>query len=79
MQDRETRTMLRVIMLGNLGSDAELRYAANERLMASFRIAVNQVRTNAAGAREESTEWFRIDVAGHGAEFAARLQKASAC
>jgi single-stranded DNA-binding protein len=55
--------MLRVIMLDNLGGDAELRYAANERPMASFRIAVDQVRTSAAGEREESTEWFRINVA----------------
>lgn len=75
LQDKETRTMLHVILLGNLGGDAELRYAANERPMASSRIAGNQVRTSAAGEREESTEWFRIDVAGHRAEFASRLQK----
>jgi single-strand DNA-binding protein len=67
--------MLRVTVLGNLGADAELRYSANERQITSFRIAVNQVRTNAAGEREESTEWFRINVAGRQAEYAARLQK----
>jgi len=67
--------MLRVTVLGNLGSDAELRYSATERPIASFRIAVNQVRTNAGGEREESTEWFRINVAGRQAEYASRLQK----
>src|SRR5919204_5425416 len=67
--------MLRVIVMGNLGSDAELRHTANGAAIASFRIAVNQVRTNAAGEREESTEWFRINVAGRQAEYASRLQK----
>ena len=67
--------MLRVTVMGHLGSDAELRHTANEAAIASFRIAVNQVRTNAAGEREESTEWFRINVAGRQAEYAARLQK----
>ena len=67
--------MLRVTVLGNLGSDAELRYSATERPIASFRIAVNQVRTNAGGEREESTEWFRINVAGRQAEYASRLHK----
>jgi single-strand DNA-binding protein len=67
--------MLRVTAVGNLGSDAELRYSANDRQIAQFRIAINQVRTNAAGEREESTEWFRINVAGRQAEFASRLQK----
>jgi single-strand DNA-binding protein len=67
--------MLRVTVIGNLGSDAELRYSANDRQIAQFRIAVNQVRTNAAGEREESTEWFRINVVGRQAEYALRLQK----
>ena len=67
--------MLRVTVLGNLGSDAELRYSASERQITQFRIAVNQMRTNAAGEREESTDWFRINVAGRQAEYASRLQK----
>ena len=67
--------MLRVTLMGHLGSDAELRHSARETPIASFRVAVNQVRTNAAGQREESTEWFRITVAGRQAESASRLQK----
>jgi len=67
--------MLRVTVLGNLGSDAELRHTANERQIAQFRIAVNQVRSSGAGEREESTEWFRVNVAGRQAEYASRLQK----
>src|SRR5439155_15509772 len=67
--------MLRVTVLGNLGSDAELRYSTKGAQIAGFRIAVNQVRTSAGGEREESTEWFRINVAGRQAEYAAHLQK----
>ena len=67
--------MLRVTLMGHLGSDAELRHSARETPIASFRVAVNQVRTNPAGEREESTEWFRINVAGRQAEYASRLQK----
>jgi single-strand DNA-binding protein len=61
--------------MGHLGSDAQLRHSAKDTPIATFRVAVNQVRTNAAGQPEESTEWFRINVAGRQAEFASRLQK----
>ena len=67
--------MLRVSVLGNLGSDAELRSSTKGAPIAGFRVAVNQVRTGASGEREETTEWFRINVAGRQAEYAARLQK----
>jgi single-strand DNA-binding protein len=67
--------MLRVTVLGNLGGDAELRYSAKEAPIAQFRIAVSQVRSKANGEREESTEWFRINVAGREANYASRLQK----
>ena len=67
--------MLRVSVLGNLGSDAELRYSAKGAPIAGFRVAVNQVRTSANGEREESTEWFRVNVTGRQADYAAHLQK----
>ena len=72
---KRTQDMLRVTVLGNLGSDAELRYSTKGAQIAGFRIAVNQVRTGATGEREESTEWFRINVTGRQAEYAAHLQK----
>ena len=67
--------MLRVTVMGNLGSDAELRYSAKGTAIAQLRIAVNQVRTGPAGERQESTEWFRINVASRQADYAGRLQK----
>src|SRR5437879_13914916 len=74
---RETRTqdMLRVTVLGNLGSDAELRHSTKGGPIAGFRAAVNQVRTGTNGEREESTGRFRINVAGRQAGCAAHLQK----
>jgi single-strand DNA-binding protein len=67
--------MLRVTVLGNLGSDAELRFSAKGTPIAGFSVAVNQVRTGVNGQREESTEWFRINVTGRQADFASHLQK----
>lgn len=75
VRDERVKDMLRVTVLGNLGSDAELRSLTKGTQIAGFRIAVNQVRTNANGQREDSTEWFRINVAGRQADYASHLQK----
>jgi len=69
------REMLRITVMGNLSSDAESRLSAEDRPITHFRIAVNQTRTNPAGGREESTEWFQINVAGRLAEYASGLRK----
>jgi single-strand DNA-binding protein len=61
--------------LGHPGADAELRYSQKGAPIAQFRIAVNQVRTGADGGREESTEWFRVNVGDRQAEYAGRLLK----
>jgi single-strand DNA-binding protein len=67
--------MLRVSLVGNLGADPELRYSQKGTPIASFRVAVNQIRTGADGERQENTEWFRIRATGRLSEFAQRLQK----
>jgi single-strand DNA-binding protein len=67
--------MLRVSLLGNLGADPELRYSQKGTPMASFRVAVNQVRTGPDGERQENTEWFRVRASGRLSDFAQRLQK----
>ncbi len=69
--------MLRVSLLGNLGADPELRYSQKGAPMTTFRVAVNQVRTNAEGEREEHTEWFAVRGMGRLAESAQRLTKGS--
>ena len=67
--------MLRVTVVGNLGSDPELRQSNSGALIAGFRMAVNQVRLNGSGEREESTEWFRVNVPGRQVDYAAQLQR----
>jgi single-strand DNA-binding protein len=75
VREMTTQDMLRVTVLGNLGSDAEHRFSTKGAPIAGFRVAVNQMRTSANGKGEESTEWFRINVTGRQAEYAAHLQK----
>jgi len=67
--------MLRVTFLGHLGRDAEQRSSTKGTRLVSLSVAVNQLRTNATGQPDESTEWFRVTVAGRQAEYAAHLQK----
>src|SRR5918911_195114 len=67
--------MLRVTLLGNLGADPEVRYTSKGSAMASFRVAVNQVRTGPDGERQETTEWFRVRAMGRLADAAQRLSK----
>lgn len=75
LEQMEFDDMLRVTVMGNLGSDAEVRFSARENRIASFRIAVNQVRTDSTGERQDSTELFRVNVMGRQAEYASHLLK----
>jgi single-strand DNA-binding protein len=61
--------MLRVTLVGNVGADPELRYTAKGTQIASFNVAVNQVRFGTDGERQENTEWFRIRLSGRQVEF----------
>src|SRR6202022_2583130 len=67
--------MLRVTLLGNMGGDPEVRYSQKGTQIASFSVAVNQVRRGPDGERQESTEWFRIRVSGYQTEYVQRLTK----
>lgn len=67
--------MLRVTLLGNLGSDPEARYTATGNVVVTLRVAVNQIRKGPDGERQENTEWFRVNITGPRTEFAKRLSK----
>jgi single-strand DNA-binding protein len=73
-QERTTFDMLRVSLLGNLGADPETRTSQKGSPITTFRVAVNQLRTD-AGERQENTEWFRIRAMGRLAESSQRLAK----
>jgi single-strand DNA-binding protein len=54
----------KVILIGNLGKDPEVRYTANGRAVARFPIATSEVWNDAEGHRQERTEWHNIIVWG---------------
>ena len=50
----------KVILIGNLGADPEVRYTPSGKAVANFRIATSEQWTNKDGEKEERTEWHRI-------------------
>ena len=50
----------KVIIIGNVGTDPELRYTPNGNPVCSFRMATSRVYTTADGERKQDTEWFTI-------------------
>jgi single-strand DNA-binding protein len=58
----------KVILIGNLGRDPELRSTPNGHQVANFPIATTEVWTGRDGQRQERTEWHRIVVWGKQAE-----------
>lgn len=50
----------KVMIIGNLGADPEMRYTANGSAVTSFNVAANEQFTDRAGARQEHTEWFSV-------------------
>ena len=58
----------KVILIGNLGRDPEVRYTQGGSPVANFTLATNEVWTDKAGQRQEKTEWHRVVVWGKQAE-----------
>jgi single-strand DNA-binding protein len=58
----------KVILVGNLGRDPELRYTAGGQPVASFSVATNERWNDREGKPQERTEWHRIVVWGKQAE-----------
>ena len=58
----------KVVLIGNLGGDPEVRFTPGGQAVANFNIATSESWTNKEGNREERTEWHRIVVWGKLAE-----------
>jgi single-strand DNA-binding protein len=58
----------KVILIGNLGADPEIRYTASGQAVAKFRIATTERYTDKQGNRQERTEWHRVTAWGKLAE-----------
>jgi len=50
----------KVMIIGNVGSEPEMRFTPNGRPVTSFRVATNRVYTTPEGERREETEWFTV-------------------
>jgi single-strand DNA-binding protein len=58
----------KVILVGNLGADPELRYTADGTAVCRLRVATSRRYTDKQGNRQEETAWHRVDAWGKLAE-----------
>lgn len=58
----------KVILIGNLGADPELRYTSGNQAVADMRIATSRRWRDKNGEMQEDTQWHRIVVWGKQAE-----------
>ena len=65
----------KVILVGNLGRDPEMRYMPSGDALASFSIATTDTWKDKSGQRQERTEWHRISMFGKQAEIAGQYLK----
>ena len=63
------RGLNKVMLIGNLGADPEIKYSPSGTSIANLRLATNESRKNSEGEWEERTEWHRVVVFGKQAEF----------
>lgn len=51
---------IRIIVIGNVGTDPEMRYTPQGIATTSFRLAASRFFTPAGGERQQETEWFSV-------------------
>ena len=54
------RSVNKVILIGNLGGDPELRHTGSNIPVVNFTVATNESWVNKDGVKEERTEWHRV-------------------
>jgi single-strand DNA-binding protein len=54
----------KVILIGNLGADPDLKYTTSNRPVCNLSIATNDSYKDKSGQRQERTEWHRVTVWG---------------
>ncbi|MDE3102870.1 MAG: single-stranded DNA-binding protein [Chloroflexota bacterium] len=66
--------MSKIMIIGNVGRDPELKMTGNGRPVCEFSVAVNRVTGGGQGAeRQEQTDWYRISCWGKQAETAQQI------
>lgn len=58
----------KIMIVGNLGRDPEMRYTPDGRPVTNLSVATNRRWTNQDGSQGEETTWFRVSVWGKQAE-----------
>jgi len=58
----------KVMIIGNVGSEPEMRFTPNGNPVTSFRVATSRVYTTTNGERKEEIEWFSVVAWGRLAE-----------
>lgn len=70
-----SRSLNKVMLIGNVGSDPEVRSTASGTRLAKMSLATNRQWTNKDGSEQEKTEWHRLTVWGKLADVVERYVK----
>jgi single-strand DNA-binding protein len=62
----------RIVLVGNLGRDPELRYTPQGTPVCSFSMATNERRKDKSGEMQDQVTWFRVTLWGRQAEAASQ-------
>ncbi len=62
----------KVILVGNLGRDPEMRYTPSGQAVTNLNVATNRTYTDGTGNQVKQTVWFRVSVWGKQAESSAQ-------
>jgi single-strand DNA-binding protein len=63
----------RIILVGNLGRDPELKYTPQGTAVCDFSLATNEKRKDQNGESKDETTWFRVTFWGRQAEVASQF------
>jgi single-strand DNA-binding protein len=58
----------KVILVGNVGRDPEIRYTQSGEPIANFSLATSETWNDKSGQKQERTEWHRVEVFGKTAQ-----------
>lgn len=58
----------KLVVVGNLGRDPEMRYTPSGQAVTNFSMATNRRYTDSNGQQVDETTWFRVSVWGNQAE-----------
>lgn len=70
-----SRSLNKIMLIGNVGSDPEVRTTSTGTLVAKCSLATNRTYQDRSGQRQEQTEWHRLTFFGRLAEIVEQYVK----